>query len=199
MRALRNSAERLRQRLVNARHVADAKCDRVAVERVVGERQVLGVGSDEFEPRALAPALRPLLADPQHVGVDVGYRHPRRRAAGARHPKRDVAGAAGDVQMSIRAMARRGDLGDQHVLPQPMQAARHQVVHQVVAAGDLVEDVVDQPLLGVQRDAAVAELCLRRVHVSSWKKPPTFIPCGLARKGRGAATFAHLYALRAAW
>ena len=33
-------------------------------------------------------------------------------------------------------------------LPQAMQPARHQVVHQVVAAGDLGEDLVDEALAG---------------------------------------------------
>ena len=32
------------------------------------------------------------------------------------------------------------------ILPEPVQAARHQVVHQVVASGDGREDTVDQPL-----------------------------------------------------
>ena len=82
-------------------------------------------------------------------------------AARARDAQRDVAGAAGDVEMAVGAMARRGDLGDQHVFPQPVQAARHQIVHQVVAAGDLVEHVVDQALLGLQRHAAVAEMSVR--------------------------------------
>ena len=39
-----------------------------------------------------------------------------------------------------------------------MQAARHQVVHQVVAASDRREHVVDQRLLVRQRHRAVAEM-----------------------------------------
>ncbi len=39
-----------------------------------------------------------------------------------------------------------------------MQAERHQVVHHVVAVGDLVENVVHQPLLLVQAHLALAEV-----------------------------------------
>ena len=46
-----------------------------------------------------------------------------------------------------RPAARRIERAHQRVLPQPVQAARHQVVHQVVAARDAVEHVVDQRLL----------------------------------------------------
>ena len=48
-------------------------------------------------------------------------------------------------------------LCDEAVLPQPVQAARHQVVHQVVAVGDPVEDVVDQRLLLAGAHLAVAK------------------------------------------
>ncbi len=41
----------------------------------------------------------------------------------------------------------------QHVLPGAVQAGRHQVVHQVVAARDAVEHVVDQRLLVAGADA----------------------------------------------
>ena len=59
----------------------------------------------------------------------------------------DVAGAAGDVEHRPAGASRRVEPGDHRVLPEPVQAARHQVVHQVVAAGDLVEHLVDERLL----------------------------------------------------
>ena len=52
---------------------------------------------------------------------------------------------------------RRIQPGHQGVFPQPVQAARHQVVHQVVAVGDPVEDVVDQRLLLAGAHLAVAK------------------------------------------
>ena len=56
------------------------------------------------------------------------------------HAEGDVAGAAGDIEQRERrgspAWRRRIDRGDQRVLPGAVQPARHQVVHQVVAARD---------------------------------------------------------------
>ena len=102
--------------------------------------------------RALAP-------DRQHVGIDVERGRLRAGAAGLHDAHGDIAGAAGDVEQMEGAIAlRRVDGGDQNVLPGAMQPARHQVVHQVVAARDLVEYVVDQPLLVGEGHLAEAEM-----------------------------------------
>ena len=97
-------------------------------------------------------------ADSQHVGVDVDEGHAGQRTASIRHPRRDVAGAACDVDMRERAPQRRANLGDERVLPGPVQAERHQIVHHVIASGDLVEHVVHQGLLLFQRNGAAAEV-----------------------------------------
>ena len=85
-------------------------------------------------------------------------------------PKGDVAGAAGEVEQRERLRAAHGRAvdesralggltrGDQRVLPGPVQPARHQVVHQVVAPRDAVKDVVDQRLLVGKRAPAEAEM-----------------------------------------
>jgi demethylmenaquinone methyltransferase/2-methoxy-6-polyprenyl-1,4-benzoquinol methylase len=52
----------------------------------------------------------------------------------------DVAGGTGDI--AFRRVERR----DHDVLPDPVQARRHQVVHEVVAGRDAVEHVVHQRL-----------------------------------------------------
>jgi hypothetical protein len=39
-----------------------------------------------------------------------------------------------------------------------MHAGRHQVVHQVVAAGDTAEHVIDHRLLVAKRHVAIAEM-----------------------------------------
>ena len=52
----------------------DAEGNRVSVETRILERQFLGIGLDETGLGAEAPALRPLGADPQHVGIDVAHR-----------------------------------------------------------------------------------------------------------------------------
>ena len=50
------------------------------------------------------------------------------------------------------------DGGDERVLPSPVQPARHQVVHEVVAARHAVENVVDQRLLVVERHLPKSEM-----------------------------------------
>ena len=69
--------------------------------------------------------------------------------ASLQHAQGDVAGAAGNVEQGIGNGAfRRREPGDKVAFPQPVQAARHQVVHQVVAARDLGKDLVHKALLG---------------------------------------------------
>ena len=91
----------------------------------------------------------------------------------------DVAGAARDIEQGERPVAlRRVERGDQRILPGAVQPAGHQVVHQVVAARDLVENVVDQPLLFGERHLLVAEMGVGR------RRPGW--PCGrniLCRRG----------------
>ena len=67
----------------------------------------------------------------------------------------DVAGAAGHVE-DLLARA-RVHAADEAVLPQPVHAARHGVVHQVVAGGDAGEDAADARGLFGRGDVFVAE------------------------------------------
>ena len=53
-----------------------------------------------------------------------------------------IAGAARDIQMHHARF--RIDAADEGVFPQAMQAARHQIIHQIVIAGDRFEDIEDK-------------------------------------------------------
>ena len=153
-------AMRFRKRALDARHVADAERDGHGVEGAVGERQRLGVALDERHD-IVEPALGGArAADLEHGVVDVGDGDAGRVIAGVHHPERDVAGAAGHIEQRERTVsgARRVHRRHQHVLPGAMQAGRHQVVHQVVAAGDRMEHVVDQRLLVAKRHVTEAEM-----------------------------------------
>src|SRR5579885_355567 len=55
---------------------------------------------------------------------------------------------------------RRPDFARENVLPDPVESAGHQIVHEVVAEGDLVEDLIDPRLLFFERDAGKTEMCL---------------------------------------
>ena len=59
--------------------------------------------------------------------------------------------------LKARLPPRRIEHRHEIVLPQPVQARRHQVVHLVIALGDLGEDLVDEALLLGLADAAEAE------------------------------------------
>ena len=77
-------------------------------------------------------------------------------ADAAREIDREIAGAAGKVEDAhARAHARRID-GE--ALPQPVQARRHEIVHQVVLAGDRVEHVAHALRLVFDRDLLEAEI-----------------------------------------
>ena len=142
------------ERHVDARHVADAERDGHRIETAVGERQRFGIAFGKGDRLAEVTRFGALAADREHVGIDVAHRRPRLLAAGRDGAHRHVAGAAGDVEQRERPRFGRIERGDQRVLPGPMQAERHQIVHQVVARRDAVEHVVDQRLLVRKRHLA---------------------------------------------
>ncbi len=145
---------RFLQRVRNARHVPDSEHDRVGVEAAVAEGQRLGVLDLPLQPLEAA-FLGPLLADREHVRVDVGHGHLRTLAD---HAEGDVSGAAGHVEDMLAGA--RFHPGDEAVLPQPVKAARHDVVHHVVAARDGTEDLADAAGLLFRADELLAEIDL---------------------------------------
>ena len=148
----------LGQRPVDVRDVADAEGDGIGVERLVGERQGLGVADGEGDAPAQPRVGQALAAHLHHRRIDVAQHGAAAGPAGLEDAARDIAGAAGDVdQVEAARRPGRREPGDEVVLPQPVQAARHQVVHQVVAPGDGGEHVVDEALARAVGDLAEAE------------------------------------------
>ena len=113
-------------------------------------------------------------ADLEHVGVDVadgGAEAGTGRLGGA---ERDIAGAAGDVEQRERRIAlRRIERGDHDVFPDPVQADRHQIVHQVVARRHAVKHLVHQRLLVAQGDVPEAKMggLVRPIHQRIYSAP----------------------------
>ncbi len=113
------------------------------------------------------PRQRAVAADLEHIGIDVadgGAEARARRLGGA---EGDVAGAAGDIEQRERRVAlRRIERRDHDVLPDPVQARRHQVVHQVVARRHAVKHVVHQRLLVAQGHVPEAKMggLVRPIH-----------------------------------
>ncbi len=151
----------LAQRAFNARHVADAEGDGDAIEAAIRVRQLLGIALLEGHSIVVPAPGGAFAADREHLGVDVADGDARAGPAGLDHAERDVAGTAGEIEHGEFLLgARRIDRGDQRVLPGPVQPARHQVVHQVVAPRHRMEHAIDHALLVGERHGLLAEMGL---------------------------------------
>ena len=150
----------LAERRLDSRHVSDAEGDRIGVEPSVGKRQRLRIGLDEGDAVSELTLARALCADAQHLGVDVGDGDTRLRPARPGDTEGDVARPSGDIEKGERARRWRMHFGGQDVLPHSVQSEGHQIVHQIVAVGDLMEDRVNQTLLFVHPNGALAEMRL---------------------------------------
>src|SRR5262245_24499282 len=121
----------------DARHFSDAELYSHAVEAAVGIGEFLGValleGNDAVEP----PLRGTLVANLEHVGVDVANRDARAGAARVRHPKSHVACTAGEIEQRKRPVVlRRVYCRYQRGLPGTAQPAPPPLVPEVVTAGD---------------------------------------------------------------
>jgi hypothetical protein len=116
------------------RDVAQTEADRHAVERRVGKRQALGIG-DSAADIAQQPAIeQPVAADLQHRRVDVGQHDepvaptwPAMPAARSPVPPATSSALWPGLSPGLR---------QRELLPDAVHAARHQVVHEVVATRD---------------------------------------------------------------
>src|SRR5436190_5393133 len=93
------------------------------------------------------------------------------RALGG-HAEGDVAGAASHVEDALAGSWLH--LGDEAVLPEPVHAARHEVVHQVIIARDRGEDPADAARLFLGADQLVTEIDL--VHGAASSRVRTASP-----------------------
>src|SRR5580698_8720504 len=166
-------AESLAQRYFDPGDVADAKGNGHGVEAAVGEWQRLGIVLGESNPvrnsagcwvragsKAAGMSAGARLSDRQHIGVDIAHHRAGLFAAGRKHTQGDIASAPGGIEQHKWAIFRRIDRRHQRILPGTVQPERHQVVHQVVAAGDTAEYARDEFLLLVNGHAAIAEIGL---------------------------------------
>ena len=136
--------------------VPEPERDGHAVERVVGERQRLGVALGVVDVADDARVDQTLAPGAEHRRVDVGEQHLPAAADAARELPGQIPRAARDVEDALpRAHAR---LLDREPLPDPVDAERHQVVHDVVARRDRVEHLADQRGLLAGADGAIAEV-----------------------------------------
>ncbi len=126
----------------------------VEVDAAVGDRQPLGIGAhpldaceDPLIERAGAPDRQHRLADIANQGASLNGGLVRNEALEG--TQCDVSGAASDIE-KILAWARRQP-GHHSGFPPAMDAGAHQIVHQIVARGDAVEDAAHQRCLRLPR------------------------------------------------
>ena len=142
---------RFPQRLVDPGHVADTEGDRIGVELARGIAQLFrilarpGQAGDAAFHRAFDPNV-------EHVLIDIGHGHFR---AAFRHAEGDVARAPRHVEHRFAVLGLHPL--DETVLPQPVHAPRHRIVHDVVFAGDIRKDRADAGGLFVRGDILVSE------------------------------------------
>ena len=155
------------------------KAMRDTIERTVGIRQFLGVGLFKGNNVVLSALTCALGTDVEHLGIDVADGDAHARAAGFHHAEGDVAGAAGQIEQGKALVGtRRIDRRHQRILPGAVQAGRHQVVHQVIAAGHRMEHVIDQRLLVGKRHRLFAEMGLSAVFSRALAMTNSPLPAG---------------------
>src|SRR5664279_3384971 len=154
------------------RHVADAECDGIGVEMRVRKRKPLGVTAHPFD-RTLALCFSAAPALAQHRGVDVADRDRGLTPAGACHARYaecDVARAARDVQYAPAGL--RIEPFDHRILPDAVNAPRHDVVHQIVTCRDRGKDLAHKAFLfGLRHIAETEAGGFAVVHAPSIARP----------------------------
>src|SRR5690606_19920692 len=141
--------------------------------------QVLGVGLGEFQVARQAQVRQLVAANPEHGVIDIRQHHQAFRAHQTGELCRQVPGAAGDVEYPV-AGPDPGHL-DGVLLPQAVDAAGHQVVHQVVPGGDGMEHLGHAPGFLRHRDFLEAKmgLVVAVSHGTSRAKANFTLPCQL--------------------
>src|SRR5690554_3585959 len=128
----------LSQGFVDPRHIAQAERDRVSIEAAIGERELLGIST--HPPQALEPPTveRSIPSHLQHILCQVADDDRSLIADAVTDPEGNVASAPCHVDhLPTRTWPQPGN---HFVLPQSVNARRHEVVHQVVTAGYVAED-----------------------------------------------------------
>jgi formamidopyrimidine-DNA glycosylase len=175
--------------------VAQTKSNRAGVDRPARDRKIFRRAADETQIPHDSAVKCPGSPDLHHRLVDVaddGFGSPLSRSRLTLHPRQktqgNVAGSAGDIEKP-HARLRRQPI-EKRLLPQPMNAERHQVVHQIIAIGDAIEDGADKRGFIAGADPAEAEVGgdlrpvrsrfgsvrVHRVKIAQGRHPRLYVP-----------------------
>jgi len=141
--------------------VAQAECDCVDVEVIIGEGQVFGVAADPV--KALDPAFvdGTVAANFQHCGGEIADGDVGFWADTFAQAECYVACAAGHIEEFLIGL--RAYHANEAIFPKAMKAARHQVIHDVIFSRDGIKYAVDKVCLFFGRYSFCAKLCFLRV------------------------------------
>lgn len=148
-------AQRFGQRRVDMRDVAQAEGDGVDVGAFIGERQGFGVARHPAEIIGVASVEGAVAAHAQHFSVEIAERDFAIRPGFLADAKGDVACAARDVEIMQPLL--RAYLADEMVFPEAVEAAGHDVVHDVISGCDGIEHADDLFGLGFRGYGFFAE------------------------------------------
>ena len=146
---------RLGQGLVDLGDIAQPEGDGIGIDAAVGQGQGLGIARHPIDPGDDSAVDGPVAPDRQHGRGQIADDDPGARPRLRQKALGDVAGPAGDIEQELARPGRQPI--DHGRLPQAVDAPGHQIVHQVVAPGDALENAAHQARLLRRLDAAVAE------------------------------------------
>ncbi len=135
------------QRLVDMWNIANAERNRVSIEARIFKWQLFGTGFNKFEIVGKALLDRPFTTDAKHRAIDIKNGDMGLTTGSLHNAESNIAGAACNVERGPAGALRWCQPCDHRIFPNAVHARRHEIVHHVVLAGDLMENVVDQTLL----------------------------------------------------
>ena len=137
-------------------HVAQTEADRHTMKASVPERQQLGIGDDTADVAGDSGIEQAVAPDVEHLAIDVGNDDPASGSDPSCQRDAEIGCTGGDVERRLPGFEPR--LFDREAFPEPVQAERHQIVHQVVARCHRVEDAAHTVPFLRDRDSLVAEV-----------------------------------------
>ncbi len=154
------NASRFGQCAVEASHIPQPEGYGIAIEGSISEWKPFGIAADPFEATQNAAVHGAVAADSQHCQRQVADNHPRStRGTGCldavQYAECDVSGSAGDIDELLTATGMQPI--NHRPLPKSMNAAGHQIVHQVIPPSHAFEHAAHERRLLFRGDVAKPE------------------------------------------
>jgi hypothetical protein len=110
------------------------------IGRVIGKRQLLGIGVAPVHPIGQRLQITPLFPCHQHRFINVGDM--RKTTTRAQETLANIASAASQIDQGLMRLWCHPV--DHRRFPQPMHTATHQIIHKIIAVSDRIKDAAHQ-------------------------------------------------------